>query len=1358
MPREFEKPHVAGGPFRLGDWFVEPSLNRLSRDDTTIQLELKVMDVLVCLAERAGEVVTRQEIVDRVWATEFISDNTLTHAITELRNALGDDARNPSFIETIHRRGYRVIAPVEAEVSDEPGESKVARFPVPERTETVAEDRSPYPGLAAFTEADAEFFFGREGEVGQMWRKLTSRRLLAVIGPSGVGKSSFLRAGVIPARPEGWGVLVCQPGETPFAALARSLVPEFAGDIDATAQLVDIRDGDRAVAMVSRWRDHHGQGLFIVDQFEELFTLNPAEVQESFSEFLRRLVNDADVHVLLSLRDDFLFHVHDHPSLSPILDELTLLGAPSPESLRLALVEPARRLDFAFEDEDLPGEMIAKVKGERGALPLLAFAVARLWDTRDRGRRLLTRQAYEDMGGVGGALGQHAEATLRAIGDDRLPIVREIFRNLATAEGTRAVREVGELLSIFPQSQRTDAETVLRRLVDARLLTSFEEEDVEGDGLRRVEVVHESLLTSWPRLVRWQTQDADAAQLRDQLRQAARTWDEHDRTDELLWTGSTYREFAVWRERYAGGLTELEEDFARAMSSYAKRRKRRRRLATATALLVVAALAVVFGVLWRQSELETRRAEAANLLSRAQLELESYPSAAVAYATASLERSDSPEARSLALEALWKGPTALVVNDVPSYNIAFNSDGRWLVQTTDAAPYRVHVIGADGSDELLEDVHEARAVVRIDSGSAFFATMPWGHDDTWALWSTPENKLLTSIQPGSTGDVDRIYSDLGRRRALLMRSRGDRLSLDTVGFDGSSERLGTLPFDLRSAPVCRIAPDGGWFAVSNDRGVFAIEIAEHELSQPRHLGYTEDPAVAIACDPLGRFVAAGYGDGQIRLWSLAGESPPREILGPSGLTGVRLTTDGSLLEAIKIEDGELETWIWWLETAEPSLLRHIDLGKIGGTGGWVLDPVERQAVSILNPDPKVRLWPLQAPADAEPTIMQRGDTSTSFRLAVHPQGRWAATSGSAGLTFWPLVRPYPAVIKRYEERVWNLVFGPEGRWLAASDFGSNGTVRIWQLEGDALPAARTLYEGVPHSYGIAASPNGKQILLGSHFKSAQLLSLGDEPVRTLPGTVLLAWGVAFSPDGRFAAAAGKADERTSSVIRVWDLASYEEERVFDLGDANPGFIQFTGDGHLLSGNLAGLLRWNLETGASETLFEGHVDRFAVSPDDARVLFLHTDSGFGSMEPYGHAVLLDLVSGSTTPLTSYGDRVTGVAMNAAGTIVVTGDIDGVIRVGPITGGEPQMLLGNRDMVRDLAVDPRGRWIASASGTEVRLWPMPDLSKPPLHTLPRDELIAKLKTLTNLRVVRDKESATGWKLKVGPFPGWETAPEW
>ena len=144
---------------------------------------------------------------------------------------------------------------------------------------------------------------------------------------------------------------------------------------------------------------------------------------------------------------------------------------------------------------------------------------------------------------------------------------------------------------------------------------------------------------------------------------------------------------------------------------------------------------------------------------------------------------------------------------------------------------------------------------------------------------------------------------------------------------------------------------------------------------------------------------------------------------------------------------------------------------------------------------------------------------------------------------------------------------------------------------------------------------------------------------------------------------------------------------------------------------------------------------------------------------GKLVLLDTTTGSTTVLERFGGDVVAVAGDPDGRLIVTGDLDGEVRVGTIDGGEPHLLVGHEGMVASVKIDPLGHWIASAgTDTTVRLWPMPDLSKPPLHTLPREELIAKLKTLTNLRVVRDPESATGWKLTHDPFPGWETVPTW
>ncbi len=313
-----------------------------------------------------------------------------------------------------------------------------------------ADNLHPYPGLASFTEEDAEYFFGREAEVEQMWRKLEGPpRMLGLVGPSGAGKTSFLQAGLLPATTSVWATAICTPGTNPVLGLSRALAAELAGDAGAVDLLLRFDDPETAVEVVNRWRNRTGRAVLIVDQFEELFTQNGIEVQQRFASLLEQLVLEADVHVLLSMRDDFLFRCHEIDALKPVFSELSPLGPPAGAALRRALTQPALQCGYRFEDDELVEEMLAAVEGERGALPMLAFAAARLWGKRDRETGLLTRQAYHDVGGVGGALARHAEATVDRIGVERIPIVRELFRNLVTAEGTRAVREWDELLSVF---------------------------------------------------------------------------------------------------------------------------------------------------------------------------------------------------------------------------------------------------------------------------------------------------------------------------------------------------------------------------------------------------------------------------------------------------------------------------------------------------------------------------------------------------------------------------------------------------------------------------------------------------------------------------------------------------------------------------------------------------------------------------------------------------------------------------------------------------------------------------------------------------------------------------------------------
>ncbi len=566
--------------YYVGEWLVEPERSRLVRGSETAKLDPKAVQVLSFLAKHGNKVVTKEQIIDSVWEGAFVSDEVLTTAIWGLRKALGDDAKEPQYIQTIPRRGYRLIAPVEGAIEG-------------------ASDRwepSPYPGLSAFSQRDAPYFFGRETEVEALWTKIHDRNLLALIGPSGAGKSSLLRAGLIPAAPQGWNVVLCQPRADAF---------------------------DKLSAAQDEARGEKVQSLWVVDQLEELFTLHDESTQRRIAELLGRAAGSG-VHVLLSMRDDFLIRCHAHSALEPLFEKLTPVLPLEGASLRRALVEPARASGYRFEDEALVAEILTEVNRERGALPLPAFAAWKLWEKRDREERLLTREAYLSIGGVAGALAHHAEDTLSAIGVEREHIVREIFQNLSTAAGTRAPMDRVELLTVF--ADREEAEKVLGKLINARLLISTGPE---------IEIIHESLLSAWPRLMRWQAQDAEGAVLRDQLRQAARGWQERGRAQDLLWTGTSFRELELWRERYRGGLTASEEEFAEASARLAGRRRRRRRLAVAASFAVLLAVVGVVTSLWRRSVLEVSRREAAQILALGRLELADNPTAALAHALAS---------------------------------------------------------------------------------------------------------------------------------------------------------------------------------------------------------------------------------------------------------------------------------------------------------------------------------------------------------------------------------------------------------------------------------------------------------------------------------------------------------------------------------------------------------------------------------------------------------------------------------------------------------------------------------------------------------------------------------------------------
>jgi WD40 repeat protein len=1214
------------------------------------------------------------------------------------------------------------------------------------------EERSPYPGLTAFTEEDAGLFFGREAEIEALWLRLQSRRLLAVIGPSGAGKTSFVRAGVIAAAPEGWRCLWVSPGNRPFPALVRALVPELSSDPETLQRLVGAETNGELVAAIGLWRRRHGEVLLVVDQLEELFTLNSGDVQERYAALLGQLASEADVRVLLSLRDDFLMRTQEQPPLRPILGELTALLPLSPDALRRAVVEPAKKRGYALEDEALVGEMVGSVEGARGALPLLAFAMSLLWEKRDRQRKLLTREAYEEIGGVAGALARHAEATLERIGTARQATAREIFRNLVTSHGTRAAADREELLSVFPQGR--EAEEVLRELIDARLVTSYEREAREGGPSHdRVELVHESLLKAWPRLVRWQAQDEDGAHLREQLKQAAHLWEEKGRTADLLWTGTSYQELMLWRTRYPAALSALEEDFARAMAKRARRRRRRRRAVVASVIVALTAVAIAIGLSRQQAmrardraQAEARRAEASKLLALGRAELDRYPTAAVAYARKSLEIADTPEGRRFAVDALWRSPTAriLPVGHEVVWSADFSPDGRWLAAF--AMSGRLLLLEDHGSPpRILPGQPPTGSPPRIrftPSGDALLAQSR--EEARVRMYGVPDGREIRRFEPEPPGG----YGAIPRPKPGSIAPMDWTPLPQGILFHwwpgkpspGAPEPFGIWPYDGGPPRVIGSLRGSPAYAVVDARGSrFLLRRGPRLVLRP--LGgddAAEKPVVTLA--DTGPRWGHGFGDGGDRIW----------------------------LHDIKGESGRLR--VWSIGRAAPSEPRVLSMPSPAPSFDPAWDSTGSRVAWGSAAERGVWVWDLAGPPDAAPIVLRRPDAESVNQGVFAPTRDWLLVTHQGPLTLWALAQPWARVLTGHAHKVNRLQFTRDSHSLLSCGHDS---VRSWPLGAGQGGARRIATEYHPWCFDAALSPDGHRLLLVGPV-GAWLASSFDGRGRWLWGGRVefpyAASAAAWDALGRRVAVGSGYAAEEPNAIGLFDLET-GDGRTLSLvppGAAGEGFdwgvlsLAFTPEGRLLAGGSGGV-RWiDAETGASEWLWrlpKKKVAPFALGADGRRLVAASSDAGMGERRSAGWEVVsIDLDSRERRSIRSHGDGVTAVGLDAAGRTLVTGDEQGVVRVGLADGGEPHRLCCHAGKVTTVAVSPDGKWVASAAGSEIRLWPMPDLSRPPLHTLPHDELMAKLRSLTNLQVVEAAASPTGYRLDIGPFPGWKDAPTW
>jgi WD40 repeat protein/class 3 adenylate cyclase len=1091
----------------------------------------------------------------------------------------------------------------------------------------------PYKGLVPFEAEDADVFFGREELVQDLVGRLDETPFLAVVAPSGNGKSSLVRAGVVPElqrRHDRLRPVLFSPGEHPLAELAA------AGDT----------------------------GLLVVDQFEEVFTLCRDEAERSA--FIEALLDAAErgLHVVIALRADFYGHCAAYPPLAAALeDRQALIGPMSEDELRRAIERPAEHAGLLLEPGLVEG-ILRDVVGEPGALPLLSHSLLETW--KRRSGRMLTLIGYLQAGGVQGAITKTAETVYReALSPEQQLLARNVFLRLTElGEGTEDTRRRVAIAELTPRPEQSeDVEEVLRTLADARLVTI-------GEGT--VEVAHEALIRHWPTLRAWLDEDREGRLVHRRLTEAAREWNSTQREPALLYRGTRLAGAGDWASAHDSELNELERQFLSAsrdaeLRDIAATRKRNRRLRILLAGALVALAGAVAGGLLALDQRNAARdtaltADAQRLGAEALTDERLDRALLLARTGVALE--ETARTRTNLLAVLQRSPRAAIGflrgnADAEIYTAAVSPDGGVLA------------IGqAEGTVTTFDSTSRRKlGEYRLGSaiGSALVQSVAFSPDgETLAVTGVPrlpdvQTLVLDLLDANTLQRRSRVvlppfpepaefvvatpsFASDGRG-VLVLQGRPDApaksvlLRIDGTGDPvGTPLRVGAAPLELLPAREGRRA-----FVTSPDDDVtYEIDTASLRVVR-RHAagGFT------AALSPDGSALAVGSRDGRVRLLDLrSGEIRPFARGHRVSVADLAFTHDGRTVISSDFGGAVI---VWDVARGEQNEALSAQRGPVWGLA---VSPDGRTLYSAGD-DGRMILWDLtrdrrlirsfglrqefediqtprgiaMSPDGDTLAFTQRGgsvellDTATLQRrrsvqamkgfaaaVAFSPNGRLLAVGGERGsVTLWDARNLTPAgVLRGLSATVQALAFSPDGESIAAAEVDAERPrLHVWNVRRRGVTAR----VDTPSVTSLAFSADGRLIALAGLDGGTEIRDVrSGRLVKRVPNEGL-SRSVAFSPDGSLLAV-GQFDG---------DGQLYSTESWTPLGRRLEGHaqriasVEFSRDGRSLATSSADgtVLLWDVETqepvGSPLTVEPNTFVSAAFSPDGARLYAVSTSS-------------------------------------------------------------------------------------------------------------------------------------------------------
>jgi|GEM_PF-1264018 len=938
----------------------------------------------------------------------------------------------------------------------------------------------PFAGLAAFQEADEGRLHGRDRDIVAVLGLLDRQPLVVVTGASGAGKSSFIRAGLIPALKRGgelWQVLMVRPGQFPLANLREALGPQ-----DDTPDLLThpMEFGARLRARC-RERTSARRILVFVDQCEELYTLvsDPRE-RAAFWACICGAADEASspLRVISSIRSDFLDRiVEDRQFVTHLAGGLFFLPPIDRDGQRDALTLPVEATGYRFESAAMVEAMLDELARTNNPLPLLQFAATKLWEARDTTQKVLTMDAYQRMGGVGGALAEYADTVVSGFSAKDQRLCRAIFLRLVTPERTRAVANLRELVTLDEQTHAV--ETIVQELATARLL--WVDNDVDK-GSANVEIVHESLIDRWPTLGRWLDENAGDAHFLARLRVAASQWHAGGEPTGMLWRDHAADEARNYYERHRQDSAEtrrallgvLEARYLEAVVGLSERSRRQRNRLLAAGFGMICLVATIVAFLALDARKQARRAddEARRVREQnAELALQALRGRNATRVLAARNNQDDP---TLALAILREVEAPDVPRDWPELVSAAFSAGvaRDVWRTDPARCGYAAVMSPDGARiAVAMDDH----TIRILGADLVERAVLRGHEKlVWSVaWSPDGKRVVTS----SNDNTARSWFVDGSQPPLVLRGHGEPLNSARMSPDG--ERIVT-------------AADDDTARVWDARTGRALFVLHHDA----------DVTVALWSPDGKRIMTAGM-DGVVRVWSADGQGKPLELRGHAGVVvsgdfhpdGSRMATAG--------QDHTVRIW----DVHNGSEIRALS-GHEGKILGVSYSP-NGERIATASKDKTVRVW--HADGHGAPLVL-RGHDHWVYTATWSPDGRQVLTTsldGSQRRFFLDDVI-VPVLFQGHEDNLRGIVFSPDGRRIATAS--GDATARLWHADGRGAPTVFRGHAGpVTH---LRFSPDGSRLATLSADKTGRIWDVdipanpvvfdgGDSEFQTL----------SWSPDG-----------------------------------------------------------------------------------------------------------------------------------------------------------------------------------------------------------------------------------------------------